>query len=354
MNKEEIIDFESIYASQHKCRCGVAWKPSVKQFTLNGLEESLKMESKLKSGEWKNGKPKPILITYPKLREGLSITFKDRVYQRSINDNALYPLMTKSFIYDNAACQKGKGTDFARSRIKQFLWKFFCNYGNDGYILQIDIKGYYPNMRHDAVDAKFAKHLPKDIWQMAVDVLNTQYRGEVGYNPGSQMVQIAGISLLDGLDHFVKEKLHEKYYIRYMDDILILGNDKGKLGQDLKAIQEELAKIGFKTHPTKTHIKSLSKGFLFLGFNYRLTSTGKVVMTLNRQNIKHERRKLKRMVKKAKRGLIPKSKIDECYKSWKANASKGNSFKLLQKMDIYYRELWRIKDAEDSKENSTN
>lgn len=44
-----------------------------------------------------------------------------------------------------------------------------------------------------------------------------QYAGDSGYNPGSQMVQIVGISLLDPVDHYVKEKLHVKRYIRYWD-----------------------------------------------------------------------------------------------------------------------------------------
>lgn len=84
----------------------------------------------------------------------------------------------------------------------------------------------------------------------------------------------------------------------------------------------------------------MSKGFLWLGFEYRITDTGKVIMTLNSANIKHERKKLRKLVKLAKEGRITKAKVDECYKSWKANASKGNSYKLIQRMDDYYANLW--------------
>jgi len=80
--------------------------------------------------------------------------------------------------------------------------------------------------------------------------------------------------------------------------------------------------------------------FTFLGFHYKITSTGKVIMTLNSDNVRHERQKLRRLVAKAKRGEITKAKADECYRSWKANASKGNSYKLLQRMDLYYKSLW--------------
>ena len=104
-----------------KCKCSVLWKPSVKSFYINDLKNIHKMHKKLSNGSWKNSKPRPIKIMYPKKRDGLSIPYRDRVYQRSINDNALYPEMTKHFIYDNWACQKGKGPDKARDRVKQYV-----------------------------------------------------------------------------------------------------------------------------------------------------------------------------------------------------------------------------------------
>jgi hypothetical protein len=298
------------------------------------------MVEKLESGKWTNGKPRPIQIMYPKKRDGLSISFRDRVYQRSINDNVLYPSVTKSFIMDNCACQKGKGVDFARKRLKKHLWNHFTHCGREGYVLQIDVKGYYRNMRHDAVKAKFKRYLDDEVWKMVCDVLDTQYVGDVGYNPGSQMVQIAGISLLDDLDHYCKERLRCKHYIRYMDDVLIIHPEKSHLVEVLEEIKRKLAEIGFEVSEKKTHIKPLTKGFRYLGFDYRLTETGKVIMTLNSENVKHERKKLQRMVKLAKQGKIKKSKVDECYHSWKTNASKGNSYKLIRRMDQYYRDLW--------------
>lgn len=337
---KRIIDYDALWGSAMKCKCGVAWKPSTKHYVLNAVEETHRMNRKLEDGTWKNGSPKPIMILYPKRRDGLSISFKDRVYQRSINDNVLYPSIQPSFIIDNCACQKGKGIDFARARLKKHLWNHYSHYGTKGYVLQIDIRGYYPNMRHDAVKKKFRRYLGDDVYQAVCDVLDTQYVGDVGYNPGSQMVQIAGISLLDDLDHYCKERLHIKHYMRYMDDILIIQRDRHELECVLTEIEEQLAKIGFEIHKEKTHITPLSKGFTFLGFEYRITETGKILMTLNSANIKHERRKLRRMVQLAKEGKITKAKADECFHSWCENAGKGNSYKLLQRMKSYYRSLW--------------
>ena len=58
-------------------------------------------------------------------------------------------------------------------------------------------------------------------------------------------------------------------------------------------------------------------------------------------NVKRQRRKLRRLVAKSRRGLIPRDKVDESYKAWRNHASKGNTFNLLQRMDKYYKDLWR-------------
>lgn len=340
--KESIIEYEALWDSMLKCQCGVRWKPSVKEFVINAPEEVFKMCDKLERGKWRNGTPKPIKITYPKKRDGLSISFTDRVYQRSINDNVLYPEMTKHFIFDNCACQTGKGPDFARRRLKEKLWNFYCHHGTNGYVLQIDIKEYFKHISHSLVMDKFNKYVPKHICDMISDVLDKQHIcGEDGYNPGSQMVQIAGLSVLNDVDHFVKEKLHIKCYIRYNDDFLIIHESKEYLKNCLEQIRRKLESYGFTLHDKKTAIRKLSNGFTFLGFNYRVTETGKIIMLLNSDNIKHQRKKLRRMVNKCKRGEMSKEKVDESFNGWKEFASKGNSYKLIQRMDKYYALLWR-------------
>lgn len=341
LNKQELISYDALYETYCKCRRGVSWKPSVAHFVLNAVEEITKLTNQLNDGTYKPRKPKPVKITYPKPRDGLSIAFRDRVYQRSLNDNAVYPLLTKSFAYDNAACQRGKGTDFARARLKRHLRRYFMRYGYDGYILQIDIKGYYPHMRHDVAKIAFERHLPPDVYMMAANVLDGQYSGDVGYNPGSQMVQIAGISTLDGLDHYIKERLHAKFYLRYMDDFLLIHHDRHVLEFWLHQIKRRLSLLGFEVSPKKTTIKPIKHKFRWLGFDYHVTITGKIIMSVNPARVKHERRKLRRMVKLAKQGRLTRDKIDECYASWRNHASKGNSYKLLRRMDKFYESLWR-------------
>ena len=269
------------------------------------------------------------------------MSFKDRIYQRSINDNVLYPAMAKTFIKENCACQHGKGTDYARTLLKKQIWRYYRNNGLEGYVFQFDISGYYLNMKHDKVIEMFAKQVDGMTLDRITGILNNQYQGEKGYNPGSQMVQIAGISYLNKPDHFIKEQTDIKDYIRFMDDGIMFHPSKEYLEWVWKTLEEMLKPLGLLFNPKKTHIQPISKPFTFLGFKYRITETGKVIMSVDSQNVKHERRKLKKMVRKVKKGEMTKSKVDECYASWKNHASKGNSYKLICRMDKYYKNLWK-------------
>lgn len=180
---EKTIGFEALYNSYNKCKKGVLWKTSVIHYDLNGIEETLKLEKQLKEGTYKPRPPKKFTLTSPKKREAVSISFRDRVYQKSLN-NIIYPILTKSLIYDNCACQKGKGTDFARERLHTFMRRYFINHGsNEGYVMQGDILGYYPNMSHQLINRQFKAKLPKEISDRTEVVLVDQYEGDVGFNP---------------------------------------------------------------------------------------------------------------------------------------------------------------------------
>ena len=338
---EDIIGFEALFISMEKCKKNVLWKDSVAHFHLNGIEEVLKLEKQLKDGSYRARPPKEFTITSPKKREIVSIACRDRVYQRSMNENVVYPVMSKQFIFDNLACQKGKGTDLARERLKEFLHSFYRKHGRCGYVLKCDIQGYYPNMRHEVAEATFKKRLPPSVYRRTETVLREQYAGDTGYNPGSQLIQIAGISVLSPLDHYIKEKLRIKYYLRYMDDFILIHEDEKYLRWCQEKIREFLAKDSFTLHPKKTQVKSITERIIFLGFEFYLTPTGKVVLFVCPETVRRERKKLYRLVAKAKRGEIPRSKVDDCFECDIAHIRKGNSWKLEQRFRAYYKSLWR-------------
>lgn len=339
MDIEKIIGYEALWESMQKCRRGVIWKDSVAHYALNGVQETMKLEEALHDGSYRERRHKYFKISYPKPRDIMSISFRDRVYQRSLNDVGIYPATAKSFIRDNCACQKGKGADFARERFRCHLQRFWRKHGTEGCCLKMDVRGYYPNMRHAEAKAVFRKKLDPEVYRRAAEILDG-FPGEVGFNPGSQIIQIAGISMLDGIDHYIKEKLRVKQYIRYMDDMMALVPDAETAEKIREDVRAKLAEIGFELHTEKTVIIPLRNGIMFLGFIFRLTDSGKVIMSIDPERVKAERRKLRRLVKKCRAGGISKEKVQESYQSWRSHAIKGNNFRTVQRMDAYLKSLW--------------
>ncbi len=344
---EYSVTFEALYDSMWKCRRGKMWKASVARFVTHGIEETLKLEEEIACGKYLPRKPHTFTLYYPKLRPCSSTHIRDRIVQRSLNDEVIYPAMTRSFIWDNMACQKGKGTTKAMDRLDHFLHRYYINNGNsnEGWVLQCDVSGYYRNMPHDKARECFARHLDEETLDNSMKWLQRQYPYPVGYEPGSQMVQILGISLLDRMDHAAKERLRAKIYGRYMDDFYVISNDRAFLEEAKQLFAEELRKVGLDLHERKSRIYPLRNGIKVLGFTFRLTSTGKVIRIIDPKNVKHERKKLRRMVNLIAKGEMTREKFEECYTSWKAHARLGNSYLLIRRMDEYVNSLFKEMDC---------
>lgn len=339
MNIEDVISEDALLASMNKCAKGVKWKGTVAYYRHHWPDEISVLSEQLHDGSYKERKAKFFTITEPKYREIMSIHFRDRIYQRSLNDVAIYPQVSKSFIADNFACQKGKGTEAARERLKDFLHQYYRKYRTDGYVLKIDIKGYYPSMDHNYAEAMLKKYIDDETYKMAISVL-AHLPGEVGYNPGSQIVQIVGITALDRIDHFIKERLRIKYYIRYMDDFLLIHHDKTYLAYCLSEIKKMLNDQKMDINEGKTYIRSVTEPIEHLGFLYRLTQTGKVVILARPDKIKHEKKKVIRMVALVKQGKRTKHDVDAHFKAFKASVAYGNSHNLIHRLNEWYRSLW--------------
>lgn len=350
VEEDKLIGFNALWESMMKCKRGVIWKDSVAHFVLNGIPEVARLSDDLENGTYKERSHKYFTVKYPKEREIMSIAFRDRVYQRSLNDIAIYPIMSKSFIYDNAACQKGKGSDFARKRMKCHMERYYRKHGATGFVLKIDIRKYYDSMSHELVKNVFREKLPENVYLRAAKILDG-FPGDVGFNPGSQIIQIAGISVLDKLDHYIKERLRVRHYMRYMDDMVLIGHDYGQMREWLEDIAQKLNDIGFEVHPKKTKITPLRTGMKWLGYHYRLTDTGKVVMTADTDRLKATRKKYYRLAQKCKRGEISRAKVDQSYQCWRECASKGDGYKMLRNMDKYYQSLWEVTKDADCKES---
>lgn len=127
------LDFRNMYKGLKKSCKNVRWKTSVTQFEMNGLKNTAKSIRNIKTGKYKLSKYQKFIIYEPKLRHITATRIVDRQIQRSLCDTTIYQLLTKSFIYSNAACQVGKGTDFALNDFKKQLRKHYQHYGTKGY-----------------------------------------------------------------------------------------------------------------------------------------------------------------------------------------------------------------------------
>lgn len=163
----------------------------------------------------------------------------------------------------------------------------------------------------------------------------------MGMGLGSQVTQLVELAVLDDFDHYIKEQLHIKHYIRYNDDFILIHENKDYLRKCKVLVEKWITDLGLRLSPKKTQLFPITQPIHFLGFSFRLTATGKVVMKLLPEKISHERRKLRKLVERAKAGYLTREQVDECFKSWKAHAEQGDTYNLVNKMYEYYQELWR-------------
>ena len=339
--KEKVINFNALYEAMNKCANGVRWKAGTARYLENGLTNTQKLIDELHSGTYRLGKQMKFNIYEPKKREVVALHFRDRQVQRALLDNYLYDEITRHFIYDNVSCQKGKGTKAAVNRLKVMMIKAYRLYGDNYYIHLFDIRHFFASTSHDVAKATIRKKVRDEWARQMVGMLIDSFRGETGIGLGSDIAQFIELSVLDDLDHFVKEKLHERFYLRYMDDFLIISNSKERLKRDRIAIEDELSKICLVLHPTKSFIVPARRGFKWQGFRVRQTETGKIIMTIDKDKIYHMRRKLKKMVRLVKVGRLPRETADTSLQCWAAHAKHGNNHMVINKMYFYYRNLWR-------------
>lgn len=338
--RELAVGPEPLYRSSRKCWKGVGRKFSAQSYRLNILRNTLDLAEDFEKGTYREGPVRDVHITYPRPRLARSITYRDRSYQRSLNDNILYPAMTSHFIWANLACQKGKGTEAALLLMKRMLHNAWLKWRTGSFqVLSGDIKGYYDNMRHDVTEDMIGRYVDPDAHTHIVRTLRHQYKGEKGYNPGSQMVQIAGISYLNPLDHHIKEQMRREFYIRYMDDWHVFGEPDEDMGPVRREIGDRLAVIGLRLHPDKTKVRLAKDGFVFLGFLFRVTETGKVLMFRDPKRVKEVKRRLRRLAKVVERGDATTADLDNSFECVMACMEKGNSRKLIRDMHHFYRQL---------------
>lgn len=132
----KVIDFNSLYQSYTEARKGKRWKYAVCKYEVNVLENLMFVHSMLSAHKYRLSPYNCFIVKEPKERLIMYNSFRDKIVQHSLCDNVLEPYLSKTFIYDNYASQKGKGTHFGLDRLKYFMSRYYRQNGADGWVLK--------------------------------------------------------------------------------------------------------------------------------------------------------------------------------------------------------------------------
>lgn len=333
-----VFSYANLYRSYKRCRRGVAWKASVQKYITNAPLNVYHTFKELEAGKFRSpGFFEFDLYERGKHRHIRSTGIMERVVQRCLCDNALVPMLERSFIYDDGASMKNKGYDFAVRRITRHLQEHYRKHGTDGYILLFDFSRFFDNVDHDLIKADLRRAFT-DQKIIALTEHFVDAFGERGMGLGSQISQVLALASANRLDHFIKEVCGVRGYGRYMDDGYIIYHNKEYLVALRGLIRDVCAELGITLNERKTQIVKLSHGFTWLKIRFFLTGTGKVVRKIYKRSVTRMRMKLKKLSRKLDAGALAFPDIWATWQSWRAYAQRFDAWHTIQNMaKLYYK-----------------
>lgn len=294
---EEKLEFEELYEAYILCLKNKKRKMGTYNFVNMNLCKNLyEILEELNNREYK---PKPsncYVITDPALREIYAAQFKDRVvqhfYLKEIED-----ILESKFVEGCSSCRKGKGTDFALKLLKKYLVETSNNGKKECYFLKIDLSGYFMSIDRKQISNKFkelimqeyeGKH--KELLAYLTPIifennpsLNCKYKcnekirkmvperrkmnphSEYGMAIGNLTAQAASNLNLNDFDNFIVKELKLEQYVRYVDDAIIICENKEKLKNTIPKIKKKLKETHQILNEKKTKIDTVYHGVKFLG-----------------------------------------------------------------------------------------
>ncbi len=284
----KIYKWENILLAFRKARKGKSKKDYVKKFEENLIENLQQLQFELMTLTYKPKPLKTFILRDPKTRKISKADFRDRIIHHALC-NIIEPIFQKSFIHDSCANQKRKGNIFAIKRFGKFKRKVTKNLVTKSFCLKADIRHYFFEVNHQILIRLLKRKIKdiKTIW-LIKQIIYTTTTLNKGMPLGNLTSQLFANIYLHELDFFIKHKLKSKYYIRYVDDFIILHYSKIQLEEWKNRIKNFLiTKLQLKLHPEKSKICLLSEGINFVGF--RIYYYHKLLRTRNIKNMKRKK-----------------------------------------------------------------
>ena len=293
--KLELNELNAIYQEVRK---NTKNKKKIYQFEVNKMQNFEEIKQKLIN--YDGGKYNIFLITNPKMRIVMSQNIQDKVINHYVTRYILIKNLEKYLDDRNVATRKKKGTDYAIKLLKKHLEK--NKKYERFYILKIDISKYFYSIHHETLCDMLKQKLTEEEFDIVkriidstdeeyinknIEKMNEKYNVQLplylcgrGLPIGNVSSQFLSVFYLYELDHKIIHDLKIKYYIRYLDDFLLIHPDKKYLQKILEEVTCILnQKYHLKINSKKTEIKSSKEWNEFLGCRFKVINR-KTIFTL--------------------------------------------------------------------------
>lgn len=335
---DDLVQSDHILDAMRRCENGVRWKASVQSFELDSLRWAASLRNDLRAGTYRSkGFKRFDIVERGKLRHIQAVHISERVAQKLLCEYALRPVIGPRLIYDNSACQKGKGAAFALRRLAEHLRWHLAHYGKRGAVVIMDYRNFFGSIPHDQmIQALQRGQNDPLICKYIADFINA-FDGDRGLGLGSETSQIAAALYPTPVDRMVKEQLRVHCYARYNDDSYLIHPDRSYALYCLERITEKATELGLEIHRTKTKIHNLATDdFEYLKKRVHVTDTGRVLLRLTRENIRREEERLRGHREEFEAGRMPLPAILQSYACWRSYAQSYNAYRAVGNMDKFF------------------
>lgn len=342
---EKIVELDNIELAICKASMGKTKRKNVEKILDSPTYYAMQVQKMLKE---KSYTPSPYIemIIHDVANKKERIIYKPRFYPDQVVHWALM-LQIQSIIYKGmyelcCASIKGRGIQRGMNYLKRILV-------NDRkytkYCLKLDVKKFYPSIDKDILKSKFRKIIKDKDTLDLIDVIIDS--GKEGLPIGNYTSQWFANFYLQDLDHYIKEVLKVKYYIRYMDDMVLFSNNKKELRKVKYAIEEFLGNEKLTIKENWQLFKTESRPIDFLGYRFYRGYT-----TLRRSNFLRIKRRAKKISKKDELNFKDASAMLS-YSGWLKHCDSYNYQQKYIKPFIDYKKCKEVVRNESKKYNSS-
>lgn len=331
----KIYDFNNLYKAHIAARKGKRNVREVIEFEMSLGSNLVVLSDEIKNGVYAIQGYYAFEVFDPKHRIIHALHYRDRVLQHCLCDEVLAPALDRRLIYDNAACRIGKGNRFALNRLTGFMVDFHKKHGTNGYFLKCDIRKFFDNINHDVLKAKLQNIFSGELFELLCEIVDSyEVSTGKGLPLGNQTSQWFALYYLDSFDRIIKEKLHIKHYTRYMDDCVLIHEDKDYLKWCLNQLQDYVhCNLGLFMNE-KTAIFPIKNGVDYLGWHLYMTDTGKVIRKVRTSAKRRCQHKVRALRKAVDCGAIDSEYLDAVLRSYREYLSYGHTYQLRENLRL--------------------